>query len=84
MKIDLFAHVCPQKFMDAFAKTKRGLTWDDISGDARIQGGAVLWDMEKRLESWTGTRTISRCSSRQPRWWSLFGPGHRLSLPELQ
>jgi aminocarboxymuconate-semialdehyde decarboxylase len=50
MKIDLFAHVCPQKFMDAFAKTKRGLTWDDISGDARIQGGAVLWDMEKRLE----------------------------------
>ncbi len=50
MKIDLFAHVCPQRFMDAFARTERGLSWDDISGDARIQGGAALWDVEKRLE----------------------------------
>ena len=49
MKIDLFAHVCPQKFIDAFAKTKRGLRWEDVTGDARIQGGPVLWDMEKRL-----------------------------------
>ena len=50
MKIDLFAHICPKHFMDAFAKTRRGLRWEDVTGDARIQGGPVLWDVEKRLE----------------------------------
>ena len=50
MKIDLFTHICPQGFIDAFSKTERGITWDKICGDAPIIGGAALTDLNKRLE----------------------------------
>lgn len=48
MKIDIFAHICPQKFIDACAKTKIG--WDKFSKDAQILTGPVLSDINKRLE----------------------------------
>lgn len=47
-KIDCFAHICPQQFIDAFAKTERGLRWDKLF--ARDVGGVTLWDVKKRLE----------------------------------
>ena len=48
MKIDAFAHICPQEFQDAFAKTGRGLTWNQTCGTK--MGGTALWDIKKRLE----------------------------------
>ena len=49
-KIDLFAHCTPQKFIDAFAKTEKGVSWKTNSGDAPVVGGPVLWDAKTRLE----------------------------------
>lgn len=48
MKIDIFAHITPQKFIDAFAK--REVSWEQIAGTAVPTGGPVLWDVNKRLE----------------------------------
>jgi predicted TIM-barrel fold metal-dependent hydrolase len=48
MKIDAYAHICPRKFIDSFANTKRGLTWDLTCGTQ--MGGTALWDVNKRLE----------------------------------
>jgi len=48
MKIDAFAHICPQEFQDAFANTGRGLTWNQTCGTR--MGGTALWDVKKRLE----------------------------------
>jgi uncharacterized protein len=47
-KIDAYAHICPQKFIDSFANTKRGLTWNQTCG-TQI-GGTALSDVNKRLE----------------------------------
>src|SRR3990170_6675802 len=49
-KIDLYAHCTPQKFIDAFVKTEKGVSWKTNAGDAPIVGGPVLWDINKRLE----------------------------------
>ena len=48
MKIDIYAHICPQKFIDAFNKQK--VSWEKISGTARANGGPALSDTDKRLE----------------------------------
>ena len=50
VKIDVYAHICPQKFIDAFAKTEQGVSWEKICGDASQMGGLTLWDIDKRLE----------------------------------
>ena len=51
MKIDMFAHVCPQKYVDSFAKhNSRGLSWKALGGDATIMGGRTLFETERRLE----------------------------------
>lgn len=47
-KIDIFAHICPPRFIDAFSK--KGVSWEKISGTAVPTGGPALWDMDKRLE----------------------------------
>ena len=48
MKIDIFAHICTPRFIDAF--TKKGVKWEKISGTGVPTGGPALWDMDKRLE----------------------------------
>ncbi len=51
MKIDLFAHACPQKYIDSFEKNNaRGISWRQIGGDANVMGGPVLFNAEKRVE----------------------------------
>ena len=49
-KIDLFAHICPPKFIDAFAKMGWGISWDKIAGDAPKTGGQALQDINERLQ----------------------------------
>lgn len=49
MKIDCFAHICPQKFIDAF--NKKGGNWEIAGGKAAVQvAGPALWDIDKRLK----------------------------------
>jgi predicted TIM-barrel fold metal-dependent hydrolase len=49
MKIDMFAHICPSKFIDKL--NKRGpVTWEMISRTSAKVGGPALWDLPKRLE----------------------------------
>ena len=48
MKIDVFAHICPPKFIDAF--NKQGGNWEKAGHTAALIGGPALWDLEKRLE----------------------------------
>lgn len=51
MKIDMFAHACPQKFVDSFVKNnERGISHSKLRGDADIMGGPVLFDVKRRLE----------------------------------
>jgi uncharacterized protein len=51
LKIDLFAHVCPQKYIDSFEKNnERGITWKQLGGDASTMGGPVLFNADKRVE----------------------------------
>ncbi|MBN1849871.1 MAG: amidohydrolase [Deltaproteobacteria bacterium] len=48
LKIDVYAHITPQKFIDAFAK--RSVSWEVISGIAPAMGNPTLTDLSKRLE----------------------------------
>lgn len=48
MKIDIYTHICPQKFIDAFDKQK--VSWEKIPGTTRAVGGPALSDVGKRLE----------------------------------
>jgi len=48
VKIDVFAHICPQKFIDAFAKQK--VSWEVVGKTALANGGAVLFNVDARLE----------------------------------
>jgi predicted TIM-barrel fold metal-dependent hydrolase len=48
-KIDMFAHICPQEFIDALTKIG-GISYDKISGGANKFAGRVLWDVKNRLE----------------------------------
>ena len=51
MKIDMFAHVIPQKYIDSFEKNnERRISFTKISGDALKLGYPVLTDPDKRLE----------------------------------
>lgn len=49
MKIDMFAHITPKKFIDTLDK-KGPVTWEMISRTSSRIGGPALWDVEKRLE----------------------------------
>jgi predicted TIM-barrel fold metal-dependent hydrolase len=49
-KIDCFAHIVPNKFIEAFSKTEHGISWDKISGDTRVIGGQAIIDVNKRIE----------------------------------
>ena len=47
----MFAHVCPQKYIDSFEKNnERGVSWRQLGGDARAMGGEVLFNADKRVE----------------------------------
>ena len=48
MKIDVYAHICPRKFIDAFAKQATG--WETVARTSPAMGGEALWDIDKRLE----------------------------------
>lgn len=48
MKIDVYAHITPQKFIDAFAK--RSVSWETVARTSPIFGKVALWDLNKRLE----------------------------------
>lgn len=48
MKIDMFAHICPQKFIDAFDKQK--ISWETVGLTAGANGGPALSDVESRLK----------------------------------
>ena len=48
MKIDAYAHICPRKFIDAFAR--RAVDWETVARTSPIMGGPALWDVDKRLE----------------------------------
>jgi len=51
VKIDMFSHVIPQKYIDAFEKNnERGIPFSKISGDAQLLGGPVVSDPMKRVE----------------------------------
>jgi predicted TIM-barrel fold metal-dependent hydrolase len=51
MKIDMFSHAIPQKYIDNFQKNNsRGISFDKVSGDAEILGYPVLSNPEKRIE----------------------------------
>lgn len=48
MKIDIYAHICPQKFVDIM--NKKNNSWEKIAGTSRLNGGTALFETEKRLE----------------------------------
>ncbi|MBA7655043.1 2-keto-4-carboxy-3-hexenedioate hydratase [subsurface metagenome] len=48
MKIDVYAHICPQKFIDAFAK--QAVSWETVAKTSPVFGRPALWDINKRLE----------------------------------
>jgi len=48
MKIDVYAHICPQKFTDAFAKQAAG--WATVARTSPAMGAQAPWDINKRLE----------------------------------
>lgn len=48
MKIDMYAHITPQKFIDAF--DKRPVSWKIVARTTPAFGGASLYDLNKRLE----------------------------------
>ena len=49
MKIDIFSHICPKKFIDVFDKLP--VSWETVGRTTtRLFGGRALWDVEKRLE----------------------------------
>ena len=51
MKIDMFSHAVPQKYVDSFVKNnERGISFSKISGDAEVLGRPVLFDVNKRIE----------------------------------
>jgi uncharacterized protein len=51
VKIDMFAHVCPQKYVDNFAQNnERGIAWKQINGSADNLGGPALFNADKRVE----------------------------------
>jgi predicted TIM-barrel fold metal-dependent hydrolase len=50
MKIDMFAHICPKKFIDTLDK-QGPITWEMISRTSRAVGGPGLWDVEARLRT---------------------------------
>jgi predicted TIM-barrel fold metal-dependent hydrolase len=51
VKIDMFAHVVPQKYIDSFEKNnERRISFSKVSGDALTLGYPVLSDPDKRLE----------------------------------
>ena len=47
MKIDVFAHVCPKKFIDYFAS--HGVSWEKLAETDWPAGFPMLWDIDKRL-----------------------------------
>jgi predicted TIM-barrel fold metal-dependent hydrolase len=47
-KIDVFAHITPQKYIDAFAK--RPVSWEIVARTSPNFGRTSLWDIDKRLE----------------------------------
>jgi uncharacterized protein len=49
MKIDMFAHICPAKFIETLNK-KGPVTWEMISRTSSGVGGPALWDLNKRFE----------------------------------
>ena len=49
MKIDMFAHICPRKFIDKLDH-KGPVTWDMLSRTSRRVGGPALWDMDIRMQ----------------------------------
>jgi predicted TIM-barrel fold metal-dependent hydrolase len=49
MKIDMFAHICPPKFIDTLNKSGT-VTWEMISRTSSRVGGPALWDLQKRFE----------------------------------
>jgi predicted TIM-barrel fold metal-dependent hydrolase len=49
MKIDMFAHICPKRFIDRL-DNKGPVTWDMLSRTSRQVGGPTLWDVEKRVQ----------------------------------
>jgi uncharacterized protein len=51
VKIDMFCHAIPQKYIDAFEKNnERGISFDKVSGDALALGRPVITDPVKRIE----------------------------------
>ena len=48
MKIDIFAHICPQKYVDIL--NKKNNSWEKIAGTSRLNGGPALFDTQTRLE----------------------------------
>jgi uncharacterized protein len=49
MKIDIYSHITPQKFIDSFAK--RRVSWETIvRGRSSLFGRTSLWDVSKRIE----------------------------------
>jgi predicted TIM-barrel fold metal-dependent hydrolase len=51
VKIDMYAHACPQKYIDDFEKNnERGLSWRVVGGDSKSMGGAALFDAQARVK----------------------------------
>jgi len=46
MKIDIFAHICPQKFIDAFAK--QAVSWETVARTSPAMGGPALYRSPRR------------------------------------
>jgi predicted TIM-barrel fold metal-dependent hydrolase len=47
-KIDMYPHITPQKYIDAFAK--RPVSWEIVARTTPDFGRVSLWDLNKRLE----------------------------------
>jgi predicted TIM-barrel fold metal-dependent hydrolase len=50
MKIDMYAHICPQKFIDTLNK-QGSITWEQLTRTSREVGGPGLWDVDARLRT---------------------------------
>jgi len=48
MKIDIFAHICPKKFIDYFSKHVMNI--EKLIGVDKLAISPPLWDIDKRLE----------------------------------
>ncbi len=48
MKIDVFAHVCPKKFIEYFSS--HVVSWEKLAETDWPAGFPMLWDIDIRLE----------------------------------